>query len=355
MLPGASSFPDDAPPDRDPIIAPIHLRHDGQLDRLDATASMAAHDGPPLLGVARVARDDVADIVARQSRAGEHDPRWLKVFIALAAFIAIGYLWLQGQDEGVPATVESLSSPVAATATPASNLSSSGAGTSVTPEATATIDHPATRAVTGAGAPATATPAGARASPTATAPGATAVSPTATPVPGLVERVLDAESNLRSGRIEAVIDFGNGPRSIALLAFDLGGADTPPRLRSITTYQGTGAARVIEMIIVGEQSWRRVDNGPWTTATNQDSVWGNVRSFLPSAHALPGAASSDAGQQAVLTWHDANRDSDVTLEVDPATGTPVRLTQVARQSPTVFTVAYLDWNSPVEISPPEGG
>ena len=48
----------------------------------------------------------------------------------------------------------------------------------------------------------------------------------------------------------------------------------------------------------------------------------------------------DAGEITILRWYDAQRDADVTLQVEAATGLPRLLRQAARATGAVVTVSY---------------
>ena len=54
----------------------------------------------------------------------------------------------------------------------------------------------------------------------------------------------------------------------------------------------------------------------------------------------------------VLPWHDHARNADVTLEVDPETGIPIRLIETVPVNNLVLTASYIGWNTDVEISAP---
>jgi hypothetical protein len=74
--------------------------------------------------------------------------------------------------------------------------------------------------------------------------------------------------------------------------------------------------------------------------------------FLPRTDAALDA-QQPPGLSAVLTWYDPERNADVTLEVDPDTNVPVRMTEADRGSERVLVVTYTGWNTVVDITPPE--
>src|SRR5687768_824862 len=106
--------------------------------------------------------------------------------------------------------------------------------------------------------------------------------------------------------------------------------------------------------MVGQQAWQRTGAGAWTVPVNLESAWGMVQPYLPAIQEVPEPLVREEGELAILTWYDVGRNADVTLEVDPATGTPMRLTRVARADNATLTVIYHAWNTPVEITPPFG-
>jgi hypothetical protein len=176
--------------------------------------------------------------------------------------------------------------------------------------------------------------------------------PTEAP-PALIERVAAAEATVETGQLEAVIEYGDGTRSIALVTFDLRADDGQPRLHIVNTYEGREQTQVTEQVLAGDRVWRRATDGSWVAVSEQQEVWGNVQAFLPRVDAAV-AQAQPSDTDGVTQWYDASRDADVTLEADPATGVPIRRTSVARGSKLVITVTYHNWNEPVAIPVPEG-
>jgi hypothetical protein len=165
--------------------------------------------------------------------------------------------------------------------------------------------------------------------------------------------VAEAEVALRTGEIEAEIDYGAGRHGSARLVFDRGQAGTPPRLQVTTTYGSGADGHTTERIVIGERSWERQSGGAWTAGQTRESVLGQIRAYLPGLEpgSEPGVESN--GQIAVLRWYDAARDVDVVLHVDPSTGVPRQKRRVTRATGSVLTVAYGAWNTPVEIAAPD--
>jgi hypothetical protein len=157
----------------------------------------------------------------------------------------------------------------------------------------------------------------------------------------------DAETALRSGWLDAEIDYADGGGSTAKVLFDLGGEGLPARLY-FTSGEGAQAA---EFLTIGEQSWRRQPRGRWAATGGLEGVWGQVQAFLPRARSAAEPRLADG----TLHWEDRGRDAEVTVRVDPDSGIPRELRRVDRTGGAVLRVTYHDWNQPVEIgAPPEG-
>jgi hypothetical protein len=187
-------------------------------------------------------------------------------------------------------------------------------------------------------------------------PHAAAPAPTATPDPAeeLLRRVAAAENRLRTGQFDLAIAYAGKTRSTAQVRFDRGDAGEAPRLSITTTYEGARGATMAERITIGEQSWQRQQGGAWVALPAQESVWGELQAFLPHAEGITSARVVSDGDAISLQWYEANQGADVTLLIDPATGTPHEMRQVNRASGDVLTVIYRSWNTPVEIQPPAG-
>jgi hypothetical protein len=170
----------------------------------------------------------------------------------------------------------------------------------------------------------------------------------------VLQQVAAAEAALRTGQLEATIDYGNGTRSAAQVRFDLGDTGRVPRLHIITTYQSATGTQTLERITIGDKAWQRQPNGPWTAIAEQEGAWGQVQTFLPHAASVSNPESVSGTNPVVLRWYGADRDTEVTLSVDPATGVPRELRQVGRTTGQVLTVTYSGWNTAVEITPPQG-
>ena len=171
------------------------------------------------------------------------------------------------------------------------------------------------------------------------------------PTPGVYQRVVKAEAELRTGEFEILAEYGPGSRSLTKVRFDLGDAQHPPRLHSIITYHGVTGSRIVERIMIGDQSWQRGADGRWTAVPTGGSMQEQVHAFLPGAGVVADLVPESTGTTVVLHWYDSSRDADVTLSVDPATGLPRQVRRVLRATGLVVTVTYSAWNTPADIVP----
>jgi hypothetical protein len=207
---------------------------------------------------------------------------------------------------------------------------------------------------------------GTPAAPTAVASGRAAASPklatnapSATPTShsdsamDMLRRVAAAEAALRRGQIIATISNADGTGAWAQLRFDFGDATNPPALHMTSSYTGTASAQSVERITIGDQSWERSPDGRWSARPAQEGVTDQVYVFLPHADSIVNTDLDQNADAAALHWYETGRDADVTLVVDPTSGTPRELRQVARATGTVRVVTYSLWNTVVDITPPK--
>jgi hypothetical protein len=122
-----------------------------------------------------------------------------------------------------------------------------------------------------------------------------------------------------------------------------------------STYTGPAGSQVRERIIIGLQQWDRVGGGGWTAGPIQVSVWHQLSTLLPNAAQAHDPQVVATAEGAVLRWVEPSDGAEVTLQVDPATGTPRSLERRTRSTGAVFRVTFVGWNVPVEISPPQPG
>lgn len=105
--------------------------------------------------------------------------------------------------------------------------------------------------------------------------------------------------------------------------------------------------------MIGDRSWERSSDGRWSARPAHEGVTDQVRFFLPHAELIVNADLEENSDAAHLRWHESSLGSDVTLVVDPTSGAPRELRQVARTTGTVRVVTYSLWNTAVDITPPK--
>jgi hypothetical protein len=167
-----------------------------------------------------------------------------------------------------------------------------------------------------------------------------------------LQRVAAAEAALHRGQIEATISNADGTGAWARLRFDVGDTTQPAAFHMTSTYTGTAGAQTVERITIGDRSWERQANGGWSARPAQEAVMDQLQVFMPHANRID-ASIVDNTDPTALRWHDAGNDTDVTLVVDPATGIAKELRQVTRATGAIHVIRYTQWNTAVEIKPPE--
>ena len=187
------------------------------------------------------------------------------------------------------------------------------------------------------------------------------LSPTVAPSPStevtaaeIRQSVAAAEAGLRTGQLEAIIDYSNGARSEITMRFDLGDAQRDRRIHIFSTYHGvTGEART-QQFAIGERVWQRVGTGTWGLTPTQDGMWEQLVAYLPQieqANAPVTQVASGTGGIVTLQYFDPHRNADTDLQVDAASGMPRTLYQRSRDSGTQFRVVYRSWNTAVDFEP----
>lgn len=167
----------------------------------------------------------------------------------------------------------------------------------------------------------------------------------------LIAAMAAAESVLATGELTATHEYGGGVSTSTRLRFDLGGGQREPRLHSVTTYRG-GEVQTVERLTIGSTSWQRQPDGSWSPQPSRQAVEQEVRALLPQADAIRSAVMTRAADHVALRWHDAQRDADLTLLVDPATGIPRELSQAHAATGEELTVVYGAWNASITIPGP---
>jgi hypothetical protein len=120
----------------------------------------------------------------------------------------------------------------------------------------------------------------------------------------------------------------------------------------LMTYEVVNGSRNVERIQLGDHVWERTPKGEWrisarAQAADQaaDGVLDSVPDSAPDG-VLDGAAVEPApeieqdGNSTILRWYDLDRDADITLQVDSATGVPQLMRQAPRSAGPGFTVTY---------------
>jgi hypothetical protein len=171
--------------------------------------------------------------------------------------------------------------------------------------------------------------------------------------PDLLQQVSATVNGVHTGRFDVTLAYKDGTSSSAQVSFDFGDAQHAPRLHMTSTYQSTTSKQTVERITIGNRSWERQANGPWSERSAQESVLDQVGVYLPASAMIATAKQASETGEIVLRWYDANRDADVTLTADQPTGRPRELRQVTRATGAVLTVTYSTWNDAVEIAPPD--
>ena len=171
------------------------------------------------------------------------------------------------------------------------------------------------------------------------------------PLPAFVDQVETAIGGLRSGSLTVVIAYVGGTRSIVRSRFILDGARQVRAVHLTTTYQAPTGERTDERIVIGTQTWERQANG-WVAQPNQDGELAQLLAFLPHPGTGVELRASFSAERVVLYYYDPLADADIILVADRTSGRPYTMQQSGRQSRTISTVTYSDWNMPIEILPP---
>jgi len=165
-------------------------------------------------------------------------------------------------------------------------------------------------------------------------------------------RLAQAEATLRTGQIGATVDFGNGMRTVTDVRFDFGGDGTAARFAITRVYGGVTGTHTQELIAIGDRTWQRVDEGAWSVVSVPIAVREQVRSLLPNVNGAMNFAPTGQNTDAAFGWSDTDRNADVTLTVDGATGIPRHLQQVTHPTDATLAVTYTGWNTAVDIRAP---
>ena len=184
------------------------------------------------------------------------------------------------------------------------------------------------------------------------APSRSALAPNSNTGAAVQSRLVQAVATLRTGEIGATVDFGNGMRTVTDVHFDFGGDGSAARFAITRVYGGATGTHTQELIAIGDHTWQRVDEGAWSIVTVPIAVREQVRSLLPNVNGAMNFALTGQNTDAAFRWPDTDRNADVTLTVDGATGIPRSLQQVTHPTDATLAVTYTGWNTAVNIRAP---
>jgi len=165
-------------------------------------------------------------------------------------------------------------------------------------------------------------------------------------------RLAQAEATLRTGQIGATVDFGNGMRTVTDVRFDFGGDGSAARFAITRVYGSMTGGHTQELIAIGDRTWQRMDGRAWSIVSVPVAVREQVRALLPNVNDAMDFAPTGQNTGAAFRWSDTDRNADVTLTVDGATGIPRHLQQVTHPTNATLAVTYTGWNTAVDIRAP---
>ena len=165
-------------------------------------------------------------------------------------------------------------------------------------------------------------------------------------------RLIQAVATLRTGEIGATVDFGNGMRTVTDVRFDFGGDGSAARFAITRVYGSATGTHTQELIAIGDHTWQRVDEGAWSIVSVPVAVREQVRTLLPNVNGAMDFGPTGQNTDAAFGWSDTDRNADVTLTVDGATGIPRHLQQVTHPTDVTLSVTYTGWNTAVDIRAP---
>lgn len=165
-------------------------------------------------------------------------------------------------------------------------------------------------------------------------------------------RFVQAVAALRTGEIGATVDFGNGMRTVTDVRFDFSGDGSAARFAIARVYSGATGTHTQELIAIGDRTWQRVDGGAWSIVSVPVAVREQVRTLLPNVNGAMDFSPNGQKMNTVYRWSDTDRNADVTLTVDSATGIPRQLQQVTHSTDATLSVNYTSWNTAVDIRAP---
>lgn len=163
--------------------------------------------------------------------------------------------------------------------------------------------------------------------------------------------VARAESQRRTGALEATDDDRQGTRSVTQLQFDLGDQATPPRIHRTTTTQGPHGTVTEEQIVIGDRAWQRQAGGRWATIPSQAASAEQVTHYFPRIADAQQPTADLGGLTVELSWDEPYTDTGVMLTAGIVDGLPIRLQRIDHRTGATTNVVY-DWRTPITITSP---
>jgi hypothetical protein len=108
----------------------------------------------------------------------------------------------------------------------------------------------------------------------------------------------------------------------------------------LMTYEVVNGSRNVERILLGDRLWERTPNGEWRVSAQPKDAEHADEVVPDAAPVEPAPEIEQDGNVTILRWYDLDRDADITLQVDSATGVPQSMRQAPRNVGPSFTVTY---------------
>ena len=163
--------------------------------------------------------------------------------------------------------------------------------------------------------------------------------------------VARAESQRRTGALEATYDDKQGTRSVTQVQFDLGDQSTPPRIHRTTTSQGPRGTATEEQIVIGDRAWQQQPDGRWVTIQAPARPAEQVTGYFPQIASAQQPTADLQGLSVELNWDDPDTGTGMLLTAGIVDGLPIGLQRTDRRTGATTTITY-DWRAPVTITAP---
>ena len=108
----------------------------------------------------------------------------------------------------------------------------------------------------------------------------------------------------------------------------------------LMTYEVVNGSRNVERILLGDRLWERTPNGEWIVSAQAKDAEHTGAAAPDGAPLEPAPEIEQDGNITILRWYDLDRDADITLQVDSASGVPQSMRQAPRNAGPGFTVTY---------------